>query len=80
MAWGFLGGICLWLVCRGAGRMLHPIRALLTSALCGLGALSAVNALGGYTGILLPVSPASCLISGILGAPGVILLLLLNLV
>lgn len=79
MIWGFLCGICLWQVCRGAGRMLHPARALFGSALCGLCALSAVNMLGEATGLLLPISPASCLISGLLGVPGVILLLLVNL-
>ena len=50
------------------------------SAIFGLAALSLLNYTSAYTGIMLPVSILSIGISGVLGIPGVVLMLLLQVV
>ncbi len=49
------------------------------TALQGLCALCAVNAVGGFLGVSLAVSPFSVAVSSLGGTPGVVLLLLLRL-
>jgi hypothetical protein len=54
------------------------LRYLLLSAVSGVAALYAVNALGLFTGISLSVNALSLGVSAVGGAPGVISLLLLD--
>lgn len=57
----------------------HPLKRALLSMCCGAGTLLAVNLSGSLTGVFLPVSLLSILISVIGGVPGVTLMLSLNL-
>lgn len=75
-----LGAVCLITVARSAAHQKHAVRAVLGSALCGLSALALLNLLAPYTGVSLPLNYGTGFVGAVLGAPGVILLLLLNLV
>lgn len=54
------------------------MKNFLMSALFGLTALLLINMTGSYTGITIAVSKLSLGVSGVLGIPGVLLMLLLN--
>ncbi len=54
------------------------MKSFLTSALLGFLALALVNLCAPYTGVALPVSRLSVAASGLLGIPGVTLLVILN--
>ncbi len=54
------------------------MKNFLLSAFLGFLALAAVNLLSPYTGVALPVSRLSIAASGLLGIPGVTLLVILN--
>lgn len=54
------------------------MKGFLLSAALGLAALALVNLCGTYTGVVLPVNRLSLGAAGILGIPGVTLLILLN--
>ena len=56
-----------------------PVRRLLSSGVQGLCALGVVDVLGAFTGVSLGFSWFTAAVSGVLGIPGVISLLLLNL-
>lgn len=56
------------------------LKKFLMSALFGLTALLLIHVTASYTGIYLPLSKLSLAVSGVLGIPGVILMLLLKLV
>ena len=62
------------------GRNKHCFRKAFLSMLSGIAALVAVNVFSPLTGVYLPVSIPSCLISIGGGVPGVIALLGINLV
>lgn len=62
-----------------AGKNKRPLRRALISMLSGLFTLLAVNLSGIFTGVFLPVSLLSLLVSIIGGIPGVTLMLGLNL-
>lgn len=79
MGYWMAGGGCLAMTLVAARREPHPLRAWFTSALGGIAALAAVNGLSGATGVALALNPVSGLISLVLGAPGVVAMLLLNL-
>ncbi len=54
------------------------MKNFLTSALLGFLALAAVNLCAAYTGVALPVNRLSVAVSGLLGIPGVTLMVILN--
>ena len=54
------------------------MKGFLFSAVLGFVAMALVNLCGPYTGVFLPESRLSVLVSGVLGIPGVTLMLLLN--
>lgn len=56
------------------------MKKFLLSAVLGFLALAAVNLCAGYTDVSIPVSRLSIAVSGLLGVPGVTLLVLLGLV
>lgn len=80
-------GICLIIFCviiifaiiHYIGKNKHPFRRACISIACGGLTLLAVNLSGAFTGVYLPVSLLSILVSIIGGIPGVTLMLGLNL-
>ena len=54
------------------------MKNFLISAFLGFGAMALLNLTAQYTGIALPVSRLSVAVSGLLGIPGVTLMVLLN--
>ena len=73
------GAVCLLVVARCAAHSPHPVRSLLAGALCGIGALAALALLAPWTGVQLPLNRFTGFVAAVLGLPGVISLLLLNL-
>ena len=65
--WAF-GAVCLLLVLRCAG------------AVCGLGVLAVIALLEPVSGIVLPLNRYTAFVAAVLGVPGVVLLLLLQLI
>ncbi|WP_418455141.1 pro-sigmaK processing inhibitor BofA family protein [Allofournierella sp.] len=63
-----------------ASRHKKPLRASLTSVLAGMGALGAVNMLAPFTGVGLALNAFTSFMAVVLGAPGVVTMLVLNLV
>ncbi|MEE1218516.1 MAG: pro-sigmaK processing inhibitor BofA family protein [Ruminococcus sp.] len=61
------------------GKNKRPIKRALLSMICGGGILAAINITTAFTGVYLPVSLLSILISIVGGVPGVTLMLGLNL-
>ena len=59
-------------------RAKYPVRTALCSAAMGI-ALSAVNLLAGYSGVTVSLNYATSFTAVVLGAPGVVLLLVLRL-
>lgn len=57
----------------------HPLKRSLLSMLVGAATLTAVNLTSGLTGVFLPISLLSIIVSVAGGVPGVTLLLSLNL-
>lgn len=74
-----LAGVILLCVGSAAARSGHPVRSTLSAAACGIGALGAVNLLAPVTGVALALNYATAFVTVVLGAPGVITLLLLQL-
>ncbi|MCI8385760.1 MAG: hypothetical protein HFE95_04925 [Acutalibacter sp.] len=54
------------------------MKSFLLSGLLGLCALVLVNLTAQYTGVLIPINRLSLAASGVLGVPGVTLMVLLN--
>ena len=77
-AWAVLAAVGLVCVAWAASRQNHPAARVLAGAFCGLGALGAVNLLGSYTGVTLALNYAAAYARVVLGAPGVITLLVLR--
>ena len=75
-----LGAVCLVLMLRCAARQRHPIWAVLAGAICGVGALALLALLEPVSGIDLPLNRFTAFVAAVLGVPGVILLLLLQLI
>lgn len=79
--WLWAGGaVCLILVLRCAACQRHPVLALLAGAVCGIGALALLALLEPISGISLPLNRFTAFAAAVLGVPGVILLLLLQLI
>ena len=56
------------------------MKSFLTSAALGLLALAAVNLTAPYTGVAIAVNRLSLAASGVLGVPGVTLMVILNMI
>lgn len=82
------GPLWLWISCavslilmlRCAARQRPPVAALLAGAVCGVGVLAVLALLEPVTGISLPLNRFTAFAAAVLGVPGVILLLLLQLI
>lgn len=72
--------IGMWFVFRAMIRTRRPVRSLLGSALQGVCALAAVNVTGLLTGVTLGVNWLSAVCCTVLGVPGVITLLMCNVI
>lgn len=66
-------------VCAALRHTKSPLRRALYSAGCGVAALGAVNLLALYTGVSVALNYATAFVAVVLGAPGVVCLLLLRL-
>ena len=81
--WGIalilLAALLLFAVIHFIAKNKRPFRRALMSMAIGLGTLFAVNLTSGFTGVSIPVSLLSILLSAIGGIPGVTLMLALKL-
>lgn len=75
-----LAAICVVIVARCAAACRHPLLRLLGSALGGVGTMALLGIVSPYTGVAMPLNPATAFTGIVLGVPGVILVLLLNLI
>ncbi len=66
-------------VLAAARRAKRPVLRALGSAVCGIASLGAVNLLAGFTGVSIALNYVTSFVAVVLGAPGVIMLLLLRL-
>ncbi len=73
------GIFCLLVTARAAACRRRPLLGILGGAVCGLAGLGAVALLGPLTGVTLPLNALTAGTAVILGLPGVILLMVLNL-
>lgn len=79
MFWWLAAAAVLLVVSRAAAQGGHPLRQTMISAACGAGALGAVNLLAPVTGVSIALNWTTAFMAVVLGAPGVITLLLLRL-
>lgn len=75
----FAALLSLACVVAAAMKAKRPLLRALGSAACGAASLGAVNLLAGYTGVAIALNYATAFVAVVLGAPGVITLLLLRL-
>lgn len=73
-----VGGVIATAVLVGAILTKHPVRSLAASALQGVCALAAVNALSIFTGVTVGLTAFSLLVCTVLGLPGTVTLLVLQ--
>lgn len=73
-----VGAVCLLAAARAAAHREHPLLGIVSGAVCGLSALGALALLSPLTGVALPFNALTAATASILGLPGVILLLVLN--
>ena len=64
----------LFLLIRLLAAPMKLIWKLLVNSGCGFLCLWLLNSMAGFTGLLFPVNAVTCLISGFLGIPGIMLL------
>lgn len=73
-----VGLVLIFVLCRIFIKPLKWLLRLLINAAMGGLLLAAVNFAGGFAGITVVISPLSALLAGLLGIPGVILVILLQ--
>jgi len=78
MEW-LCSGVCLLVVVRCALHQKHGFRSLAAGIVCGVAALAALALLEPVTGVGLPLNRFTAFVAAVLGLPGVIALLLLQL-
>lgn len=80
--WGiasvFFGCLFVFSVIHFLSRKKHPVKRALLSMIIGALALTAVDLCSGFTGVYIPISLLSIMVSVIGGVPGVALMLVLN--
>ena len=72
------GILILYVLCKLLSAPLRLLGTLVINALVGALVLLLVNWIGGLFGLSIAINPLNALITGVLGAPGVILLLVLQ--
>ncbi|WP_367924882.1 pro-sigmaK processing inhibitor BofA family protein [uncultured Ruthenibacterium sp.] len=75
LCWAF---VCIAGVAAVLSKTKHPFFSALKSAFCGAAALGAVNLMAGFTGVTIALNYATSFVAIVLGAPGVVLLLLMR--
>lgn len=75
-----IAAACVIVVVRCAARQQHGLRALLGGAVSGLAAIALLRLLEPLTGTALPLNRFTAFVAAVLGLPGVICLLLLQLI
>ena len=78
--WLLLAAACVVLVLRCAARQQHGFRAVLGRAICGVAAIALLRLLEPLTGTALALNRFTAFVAAVLGLPGVIGLLLLQLI
>lgn len=71
--------LCLAGVLAALAKTRHPFLRAGASALCGVGALAAIDLLSGLTGVAIALNYATSFVAIVLGAPGIVMLLLMKL-
>ena len=75
-----VGILLVALICFILTKPVKWIVKLILNGILGGIMLIIINAVGGSVGLTIPINPISALVSGILGFPGVILLVLIGLI
>ncbi len=73
-----LGLVIIFILCRIFAKPLRWIIKLILNGIIGGLILAAVNFVGGFAGVSIIINPVSALLAGLLGVPGVILVVLLQ--
>ena len=73
-----IGGLLLWLVIKIFATPIQWAFKLLLNAVLGFVVLFVFNFLGGFIGLSITVGWLSAIVAGVLGIPGIILLLLIE--
>ena len=73
-----IGGLLLWLVIKIFATPIRWALKLLLNAVLGFVMLFVFNFLGGFIGLSITVGWVSAIVAGVLGIPGIILLLLIE--
>ena len=73
-----IGLVLIFVLCRLFIKPIKWMLRLLVNAAIGGLFLAAVNFAGGFAGITVVISPLSALLAGLLGVPGVLLVILLQ--
>ena len=73
-----IGGLLLWLVIKIFATPITWAFKLLLNAVLGFVVLFVFNFLGGFIGLSITVGWLSAIVAGVLGIPGIILLLLIE--
>ena len=74
------GILILYILCKILTVPLRIIWKLLVNAVIGIVVLFLFNLLGGLVGLSIPINAVNALITGFLGVPGVILILILRII
>ena len=73
-----LGLVLIYIICRVFSKPLKWFLKLAVSGLMGGFILAAVNLVGGFAGMSISINPLSALITGVLGIPGIALIIILQ--
>ena len=73
-----IGTFLLFSFIHYAGKKKKPFLRAFLSMLLGIGALTAVNLLSGLTGVYIPVTKLSLMVSAVGGIPGTALMVMLS--
>lgn len=73
-----LGLVIIFILCRIFAKPLRWVLKLILNGIIGGLILAAVNFVGGFAGVSIIINPFSALLAGLLGVPGVILVVLLQ--
>ncbi len=73
-----VGLLLIFFICRIFIRPLRWLLKIIFNSIIGGLILAAVNFVGGFAGITVIINPLSALLAGLLGVPGVVLVILLQ--
>ncbi len=73
-----IGLVLVYIFCRIFIRPIRYLFKILAKSVFGGLVLSAINFVGGFAGIMVSVNPFTAFVSGVLGLPGIVLVVLLQ--